>query len=363
MVEHDKQRDRYLASSEGAPPVPPPGGYHGARRAAAAPPDGPVVVARQQHQRLPSNALGWIALVTGILFAVLLVGALLSGATDLLYGVTLITLQLVVAGVATAAVLTRRGRMLGAVALTLAVLVNVPTVGALSALQTSASGTYDGRKSDAQRQAEAFPGVADLSSAEVLSRPSLEQVRGRAEDALAEMRRRLTDRFGYTWTQAAAENIRPERNGQGGESMLVQYTSVTWMTNEPIRDYQRKLDVMTVIEEVLLDHGMYGLYSFNDPSSGIDDGILERFYGGTDPRTQDTWEWYSDEFPDPLRFYAMIHDLSHDESGEFRGEREAQHARTGEPLEGLQLSFLAPQLLSEADREQFQERMQAYPGR
>lgn len=360
----DPKRARYTAGSEGAPPVPPPGGYHGARRTLA-PSNGPGTIASSAEapaEKQPANAIGWVALVAAILFALVLLGALLAGGTDLLYGVTMLTLQLVVLGVIVAALLTPRGRVLGASALVLTLLLNVATVGAMSALQTSASGSYDGQKTDEQKHEEAYPGIKDVPAGEILAQPSLEDVRAQSDAALAEIRSRLSDRYGYTWTEVGPEDLRPERNGYGGESMLVQYISVPWMTNEPIQDYDRKLAVMRVIEDVLIERGMYGMYSFNDPSSNLDDTILQKFYGTTDPRTQHTWEWYTDNYPDPLRFYAVLYDLANDPADELRAEREAETTGTGEPLEGLQIYFLAPELLSDADRAEFQERMQAYPG-
>ncbi len=360
----DPKRARYIAGVEGAPPVPPPGGYHGARRtiSPAAAPAAIVSSAETTSEKQPPNTIGWIALIAAILFALVLLGALLAGGTDLLYGVTMLTLQLVVLGVVVAAMVTTRGRVLGASALVITLLLNVATVGAMSALQTSASGSYDGRKTAEQKHAEAYPGVKDTSASEILAQPSLEEVRAQSDAALAEIRSRLSDRFGYTWTEVGPEDLRPERNGYGGESMLVQYISVPWMTNEPIQDHDRKLAVMRVIEDVLIEHGMYGMYSFNDPSSNLDDTILQKFYGTTDPHTQHTWEWYTDNYPDPLRFYAVMYDLSNDPAGELRAEREAESAGSGEPLEGLQIYFLAPELLSEADRAEFEERMQEYPG-
>lgn len=358
----DPQRTRYIAGTEGAPPVPPPGGYHGARRGASAPAPGAAIVSTAElpAEKQPANAIGWIALATSILFAVVLLGTLLAGLTNVLYGVTLLTLQLVVAGIVIAALFSSRGRMLGASALVIILLFNVATVGAMSALQTSASGNYDGAKTAEQKHAEAYPGIKDVSPDEILSQTSLEEVRAQSEAALAEVRERLSAEFGYTWTKAGAEDLRPERNGYGGESMLVQYISTPWMTNEPIQDYDRKLEVMRVVEDVLVDYGMYSMYSFNDPSSGLDDSILEKFYGSTDPRTQNTWEYYTDNYPEPMRFYGVLYDLSHDSAGDFLAEREAQSARTGEPLEGLQIYVLAPQLLSEDDRAEFEERMQEY---
>ena len=359
----DPKRARYVADADGAPPVPPPGGYHGARRTIdPGPVQGPIVSSSERSEKQPANAIGWIALVAAILFALILLGTLLAGGTNLIYGVTMLTLQLIVVAVCVAALISPRGRMLGASALVITLLLNVATVGAMSALQTSASGSYQGEKTAEQKHAEAYPGIKGTSSASILAQPSLEQVREQSDAALAEIRSRLSDRFGYTWTQAGSEDLRPERNGYGGESMLVQYISVPWMTNEPIQDYDRKLEVMSIIEDVLTARGMYGMYSFNDPSSSLDDSIMRKFYGTTDPRTQHTWEWYTDNYPDPMRFYAVMYDLSNDPAGELLAERQAESATTGEPLEGLQIVVLAPELLSESDRAEFEERMQEYPG-
>lgn len=361
----DPQRTRYVAGSEGAPPVPPPGGYQGARRAGAptlradarVPPVTPADVTTDKQ---PANVLGWVALATGILFAVILLGTMLAGLTDVLYGVTMLTLQLVVLGIVVAALFSRRGRMLGASALIVTLLFNVATVGAMSAVQTSASGNYQGEKTEEQKHEEAYPGIKDVAPSDILAQPSLEEVRTQSEAALTEIRERLSAKYGYTWTEAGAEDLRPERNGYGGESMLVQYISVPWMTKEPIQDYDRKLEVMGVIEDVLYEYDMYSMYSFNDPSSTLEDSVLENFYGSTDPRTQNTWEWYTDNYPGPMRFYAILYDLSNDSSGDFRTEREAQKQRTGEPLEGLQIYFLAPQLLSEDNRAEFETRLEDY---
>jgi hypothetical protein len=90
--------------------------------------------------------------------------------------------------------------------------------------------------------------------------------------------------------------------------------------------------------------------------------MIAKLYGSDDPRSQHTWEYYTENYPDPLRFYANIYDLSQDQDGGFLAAREAQHARTGEPLEGLQLVVLASGVLSEADREAFQTKLQDYPG-
>lgn len=363
-MDHEKQRARYIAGTEGAPPVPPPGGYRNARRASspalpAYAPQASVVAADAPKQ--PANGLGWAALGAAVLFALILLGTLLAGGTDLLYGVTMLALQLVVVAVVVAALVTPRGRMLGAVGLAITLVLNVATVGAMSALQTSASGSYDGQKTEEQKHEEAYPGVKDTNPQVILAQPSLEELRTRSESLLADIRARVSEEFGYTWVSAGSEDLRPERNGYGGESMLVQYTSESWATAEPIQDYERKLEVMDVISEVLEEHELYILYSFNESTSGIDPSMIEKLYGSDDPRSQHTWEYYMDNYPDPMRLYANIYDLSNDRTGDFRATRQAQHDRTGEPLEGLQIAVIANQLLSEADREEFETKLEEYP--
>ncbi|MEU4014117.1 hypothetical protein AB0E56_02520 [Microbacterium sp. NPDC028030] len=374
-MDHEKQRARYIAGTEGAPPVPPPGGYRGARRHAsgtapasapsplAAPVAAPIETTTPADQKTPANALGWIALAASILFALVLLGTLFAGGTDILYGVTMLTVQLVVAATIVAALFSARGRTLGAIALVVAALFNVATVGGMSALQTSASGNYEGTKSAAQKHAEAYPGIKGTDPQQTLAQQSLDDVRAQSETLFADIRARLTEEFGYTWTQVGDEDLRPERNGYGGESMLVEYTSPSWATEQPIQDYDRKLEVMAVIDDVVLQSGLWELYSFNDPTnSGIDQGMIAKLYGSDDPRTQHTWEYYTENYPDPLRFYANVYDLSQDHDGGFRAAREAQNARTGEPLEGLQLVVIASGVLSEADRAEFETKLQDYPG-
>lgn len=369
VMDHEKQRARYIAGSEGAPPVPPPGGYRGARRVPAPPPGAPPAPMIDPtgpdgpEEKTSSNAIGWIALVTGILFVLILFGALLAGGTDVLYGVTMLALQLVVVGVIVAAMLSPRGRRLGTVALIATILFNVATVGGMSALQTSASGNYDGAKTDEQKHAEAYPGIKGTDPQDVLNQQSLEEVRADADGLFAEIRARVTEEFGYTWVQVGEEDLRPERNGYGGESMLYEYASVGWATTEPVQGYSRKLAVLAVVNQVIVERGLWDLYSFNDPElSGLDPSMIAKLYGTDDPRTQHTWEYYTENYPDPLRFYANMYDLSNDPGGDFRVTREAQSARTGEPLEGLQLVVIASAVLSEADRAEFEETLQEYPG-
>ncbi|GAA1723226.1 hypothetical protein GCM10009746_00710 [Microbacterium paludicola] len=352
---------RYVTRSEGAPPLPPAGGYRGARRIAG-PAFSVPVIAEDTPERPRPGLFGWIARGVSALFALALIVLLALGATDAIYGATVVVLQLVVLGVIVAALFTARGRTLGAAGLAVALLLNVGTVGALSAMRTSAEGGYAGTKTEEERRLEAYPGIKDEPVSETLARPSLEAVRETSDALSKEIRDRLTAEYGFTWTDAPPEDLRPERNGYGGESMLVRYTSTTWSTNEPVSGTQRKTAVMHAIEDVLAEHDWWGMYAFNDPESGMDPALLEKFYGSADVDTQVGWEWYTEDPSGEIAIYATITDLANDTTGEWRTDAEAQSAKTGEPLEGLQIAFYAERLLSEADREEFENRMAEYGG-
>ncbi|MFD5214069.1 hypothetical protein [Microbacterium sp. NPDC058345] len=375
MVE--KPRSNYLGGSEGAPPVPPPGGYRGARRVAAgldaaaglpsadgdASALGDVTYTDPKASaRRPANAIGLVAVVVAGLFVLVLLLMMGAGGTDALYGAGLIVLQFVIVGVIVAALLTPRGRMLGAIALAVTLVFNVATVGAMGALRSAATHDYDGTKSEEQQHEAAYPGMKGVPNHDVLAQSSLEQVQSQGDELMAEVRRRLTAEYGYTWVESGSRDISPERNGYGGESMLRSYASTAWTTEQPIHDNARKRDVGRIIEQVLAERGMYALWELNGSQSGISDDMLAKLYGSADIERQHTWEWYSDNYPEPLRFYAAFYDLSKDASGEFRTQRRAISDQTGEPLEGLQLTVFARQLLSEKDRAEYETRLQDYPG-
>lgn len=369
-MDREKQRERYIAGTEGAPPVPPPGGYRGARRQQSVYPATPVSptsgysageTAAAAIEKKPSSVFSRIVLAAASVFAAILLITLLAGGTDALYSVTLFALQLIVVGLVVATLFTSQGRVLGSIALVITLLFNVATVGGLSALRTSATGSYDGMKSDAQKHEEAYPGIKDTDPQQALDQQSVEEVRAAAAALFADIRAQVTAQFGYDWVQVGDEDLRPERNGYGGESMLYEFATEGWATTVPIQDYDRKVAVMALIDQIVVDHGMYGLYAFNDPSvSSIDPSIMTKLYGSGDPRTQHTWESYTENDPEPMRFYADIYDISKDGDGSFTRTRDAQSARTGEPLEGLQIVVIASGVLQEADREAFEKKLEEY---
>ncbi|OCG76484.1 hypothetical protein [Microbacterium sediminis] len=362
-------RSRFVAKHDGAPPTPPPGGYQRARQFPSSPfaPELTMPFAPREPEPKPARRrhwFGWAALGAAAGLALVLLIQLAMGATDTIYGTTMIALQLVVAAVVIAALFVPNARFLGAIALTVAVILNVGTIGAASALQSSAAGTYDGETVRDKTEQE-YPGIRDVDPDLVLQAESLEQMQARFDSLSEAIRTELTDRFGFTWVRIGEGSTRPERNGYGGESMLVEYSAPVWATEQPIRTEAQKREVMAAIDDGLLREGVYWpLYPLN-ADSGITDDSLDKLYGSADPATQVVWEWYTEVggtdlmyesgAPDPSLFYATITDLTHDDTGVFRQRQEAENASDGTPLEGLQLFFLGRQLLSEADREAFEQ--------
>jgi len=345
----------YVGGSEGAPPPPPPGGYRGALRIAPTASVAPVEVA---PPRKPS-VFGWTVLGAAILFGLGLLIMWAVGATSAIYGLVTLFLQLGLVVAVIAALVSAKARALGAIALAVVLVVNVGTIGAAASLRPGSGGQIVGGPEDDHWAA--YPGIKGQSEGEILDRTSLEEARELSDDAMAEIRERLTEEFGFEWVLAAGEDLRKERNGYGGESMLVSFSSEVWSTTEPVRDHSLKLAAMSVIEEVLSEYGFYAFVPLNDPSTGFDPDYLVRFYGSEDPRTQTDWEWYTDNWPGPMRFYANITDLTHDTDGTRREAREAVVAGTDAPVEGLRIGFYVPEVLSESDRDEFQKRMDEYP--
>lgn len=366
----DRQRSRYVGGAEGAPPLPPPGGYPGARRASAgldaaaglATASGDVTYTAEPAQKRSVNTLGLVAISATVLFVLTLLLMMGAGGTDALYGASMLVVQLVVVGVIVAALVTPRGRMLGAIALAVTLVFNVATVGAMGALRSAATHAYDGTKSEQQKHEEGYPGAKGTADHDVLNGPSLEDVQAEGDQLMAEVRDRLSARFGYTWVQSGTVDISPERNGYGGESMLKRYMSTAWTTREPVNDNDRKREIIQVIDEVLIERGMWELYPLNTSASGISREMVAKLYGSADPERQHTWEYYTDTYPEPLRFYVNAYDLSKDPTGDFRLQREAVSAQTGEPLEGVQLAIYARHVLPEADRAAYEEKLKDYPG-
>jgi len=356
-VSQPQDRAVYSGGSDGAPPTPPPGGYRTSRVPTGPSAGRPVAVPAEGRVR-PSVGSVVVLAVAGV-FAFVLLIMWAAGATSAIYSVAMLVLQLALVVAVIAVAVSARGRSFGSIALAIILLVNVGTIGAASAVSRPPT-TAAVADPEADYWA-AYPGIRYQTTDEILARLSLEDATSEGDSVLAAIRAGLTDRFGYEWVQGVAGTTRNERNGYGGESMLVSYDSGNWSTAEAIGDHEQKLAAMDAIDDVLLDYGYSDLYSLNDPANGFDPDFLERLYGSADIRTQAVWEWVSVDGSGVIRIYATLVDLSGDDDGTFRAIREGQVADSGEPLEGLRISVYAPEVLSEADVDEFLERMADYP--
>ncbi|WP_040167851.1 hypothetical protein [Microbacterium gorillae] len=357
---------RYVSGTEGAPPLPPPGGYRGARRSSGPVlPSGapaPAAVAEDASAPRSRSWLGWTALIITAVFALVLLGFLAVGGGEAFFTVDMLAVQLLVLGLVVAALLVRRSRAVGAIALAVALVFNVGTVGAIGAVRVAQTGAYPDTKTDEQRHMLAYPGIKGMSESAILARPTLEELRAEGKSLLAEVRTELSAKFGFTWAAPVPEALTPTRNGYGGESMLSDMRSETWTTNEPIHDLAQKHAVMAAIQDILARRGLSQLYPLNDPQqSSLDRSLLQKLFGDTDPDRQAQWEWYAYDYEVDGDFYADLYDLSRDSTGKFTASRDAAHQRTGEPAEGLQLVLLTGPALKEADVDKFTDRMKDYP--
>lgn len=347
---------RYVSRTDGAPPIPPTGGYKNAKRVRfpgwQAPTD-------ETSKKKKVSWIGIIALLAAVLFSLVLIGALTNGASDFIWGINMVAVQFVVLAIIVFALVSKSGRQFGVIALSLTLVLNVATAGALSSVRTAANGTYADSRSEEDRHWDSYPGIKGIDTDTVLSAPSLEATRARYDEMFKAVREELTKQFGFTWT-SVPESIRPQRNGYGGESMLNYYISERWFTNEKVSGTEHKTEVLNAVNDVLDKYGV-GLYSLNDPSNGDTPDMLTRLYGSADIETQTLWEWGGLDWDFGGSVYADVTDLANDSTGDFKKSREAMHNLTGEPLEGLELFAVAEDLLSEADVDEFKERLKDYP--
>lgn len=357
----------YVSNSEGAPPLPPKGGYHGASRVAQssqlaeASSEAHLTTATIAKPQRKNHWLGWAALGTAALFALTLGVLLLVGTTGAIFSLTALVVQLIVAALVVAALVTKRARRLGLAALTVALLMNVATIGSIGALQVASNGSYGTDKSPVEQYSQGFPGVEGYSKEEILAAPTLEQERNNIAAVFAAVRDELTAQYGVTWTQTGAEDRRHMRNGRGGESMLYTVTFDSWTTNEPIHDLELKEAMFNTATDVLSGFGFYSPLILNQNDGTIPEAQMENLYGSIYPEDQVLWTRVSwENWNTPSAVYLEVTDLSRDETGDFRRSAEARRANPSDPIEGFSLAALSEPLLSEKDIDEFKERMQAY---
>lgn len=362
MVNPDTPAAEWVNDAE-IPPVPPRGGYRGATRLPAAsvhPPGAPPVqTAPPVTPTAGGGALGWIALAVASVFGVIVLIMLGVASPAALTGPVMLAAQLAVIGTVIAAWARPRSRRLGAIATSIVLVLNIGTVGALAATLAPAGEVH--RQGAEKSIWVDYPGMKDVSEYEILSQPSLEEATRSTQAVIAELRAELTAELGYDWVHTGTDDRRAERNGYGGESMLVTVTTSPWSTTRPITSIAEKERAVAVMTSVVRDNGIVVSGLLNDPENTPDSDLRETFYGSAEMNDQTVWEFVAIDDDTVTSIYAVIVDLSRDSTGQFRSAREGQTAGTDEPLQGLRIFAWIGPALSEADRDAFVEELSAYP--
>lgn len=363
-------QSRYVEGTEGAPPLPPPGGYRagrgGPRRAPATPVAGsvPPAAPAAKAARAPrprASLAAKIILGVAIAHALGLAAYVWFGrGSSYFLSLNAVVLQLVVLAAVIVVLLSARGRRLGTIALVITLLLNTATLGGVRAVVAAQTGDYSDFKSSDQRYWEAYPGLRDVPPSELLSQPSMESLRERSTAIMADLRERISAEFGVTWVRSGDEGQRNKRNGYGGESMAVDWTSETWSTVEPFRNLEDKRRLMALVSEVFVSHGFRYPVALNTGGGVFTPDILTKMFGAAEPENQHSWSTYSEYPGSNLGFYVDIDDLSRDPTGQFRAEREALAERYGKPLEGITLMGRAWSVLSEERLPEFRAAMENY---
>lgn len=360
-------RNKYVSSTEGAPPLPPPGGYRGSSRAAQITLHRNAEIVERaetatiERSHRKAHWTGWVALGAAIVFALVLGGVALTGTSNVIFSTTMLVVQLLVIAAVIAALVIRHARTLGIVALTVALLANVPTIGSVSALQVASSGSYAHERSPAQQHEQGFPGVEGYSEHDILMQPSLEEERDTVAALFTAVRDELSRVYGVTWTQTGDEDTRLMRNGRGGESMLYTAYFASWTTNEPIHDLELKHAMYDTAADVAWMHGFDTPYAFNIDDGTLPESQMKNLYGSIATEEQALWSRVTwDGWSSPTLVYLEILDLSRDLTGDFTRGAEGKRSNPGDPIEGFSLSAVSEPLLKEADEAEFTERMRSY---
>lgn len=362
VIPGEATSNKYLGNDDGAPPLPPKGGYRGAKRAKSPElPAGAPVPTRtpEESKALKRKWIGIGSFVAAIIFGVVLLIVMVSGGSHALYTFNMLALQFAVLALILVALVSPGARAWGSAALAVTLVANIATIGAAGALTSAQTGNYENLKTDKQKFWEKYPGIKGDDASYVLQGPTVEELRTESETVSQQIKDRLSTDFGFTWATPAAEMERPIRNGYGGESWFFTYTSEKNMTNEAVHGEVDKLAVLAAINDVVANTEYGELYAMNEPGYRSDD-VLEQIYGSADPAEQVIWEYYSSSWETPLAMYVTFVDLSKDETGKFRTERESWQQKSGEQLEGVSIYFVSTATISEDDIDAFETLMKDY---
>lgn len=207
-----------------------------------------------------------------------------------------------------------------------------------------------------------YPAVGGTDAAGILDRPSLEATEQAAEALLADYRAVLTEELGLEWTQVREPFSTPMPNGYQGQSLLRFFTSAAWEGAVSVDDPGARQAVLDAFARVSAEHGLTEFAVRNDLLPG--DPSAEREFGAIAREEQALWSftsWSGDALAG-LTLSSEVIDRTVPTAASFDGDFGFGYAIRGGTLY-VTVEASAPLLLSEADRDEFSERLARYAGR
>lgn len=208
-----------------------------------------------------------------------------------------------------------------------------------------------------------YPGIPELEPEDILSGPSLEEGEAAGRALLEEIETALTAEFGLDWAPPSTGNgdqvAFPAENSYGGPSMLRtlnvqgrQSTSVpaTWTEKERTLEIIASVAARRGFTEFTLDHD----------SEHMTAADLKESFGGVTPEESVIISGML-EGPKGQWLMFTMQDLSLDTDGRFTEQAEAS-AEYGSLPNTVSVMYGANGLLPDADRAEFERRLEPYVG-
>ena len=201
-----------------------------------------------------------------------------------------------------------------------------------------------------------YPGVPQVSPADVLSNESVEQLSVRVDTAMSEVREAITAEFGFTWVAKGEDVVAYESNRFHGTSLLNTYDSVNWQTTQTLRTVEEKQRAVEIVIKAMARNG------FGDPT-------LQNFPGPDavqefgDYTLESQGRWVVEGQPltvsrGSLQFTIL--DLSHDRTGILTEASKSAVAKSGWEPEYLSIAYHGDFMLKQSDRQEFERRAAIY---
>lgn len=212
-----------------------------------------------------------------------------------------------------------------------------------------------------------YPGTRYTDAREILASPSQEESVADVEGFVAAFKARIAERYEVVWVvpySYSEAELSPADNGYDGESMLTTYRGAEWngaiVTDDPdVREYA--LEVFTELSE---EFGLTDISLDNELYDGDEDEAytIERF-GGLVRSEQVLWSARAYNYDLRLPDFSMdVYDASMPAPDTFDGWRGMTRAELpgGDATVFVSVQGRAYDLLAEADRDEFIERLRAY---